>query len=147
MMSIDARREFDSLSTTPSKMTPGPQGGFSPSATSDTIGFSLAYLPVYSSSPGNMSPSPYTNIQSSSSPSSYHPYSSGNYGITSPWYSLALPRYSSNDIYSSKSLHYSPMSPSYSPPTSSTYSGSRARQGSKSSFYSYSSPSYSLFYF
>jgi DNA-directed RNA polymerase II subunit RPB1 len=133
MMSGDARREFEqrdrhgietpwisSLSTTPShwssttpQMTPAAQGGFSPSATSDTIGFSPAYSPAYPSSPGNMSPSPYTNIQSPLSPSNYHPQSPGNYSVTSPSYSPnspsyspTSPRYSSNDIYGSKSPHY-----------------------------------------
>jgi DNA-directed RNA polymerase II subunit RPB1 len=129
----DARRELEQrdrhgvetpwigyLSTTPShwssttpQMTPAPMGGFSPSATSDTIGFSPAYSPGYPSSPGNMSPLPYTNIPSPLSPSNYHPQSPGNYAITSPTYSPnspsyspTSPRYSSNDIYGSKSPHY-----------------------------------------
>ncbi|CAF5151720.1 unnamed protein product [Rotaria sp. Silwood1] len=70
MMSDKARREFESrdrhgietpwigsFSTTPShwpstpaQMTPISHGGFSPSATSDTIGFSPAYSPAYPSS-------------------------------------------------------------------------------------------------
>lgn len=171
MMTVEARKIYDernrqgaetpwinSLSTTPShwssttpQMTPGPQGGFSPSATSDTIGFSPAYSPAYPSSPGNMSPSPYTNIQSPLSPSNYHPQSpshfggvtSPSYSPNSPSYSPTSPRYSSNDIYGSKSPHYSPTSPSYSPVTSPTYSGSGAKQGSTSPFYSPTSPSYS----
>jgi DNA-directed RNA polymerase II subunit RPB1 len=98
----DARRVFDernrqgietprigSLSTT-LQMTPAPIEGFSPSANSDTIGFSPAYSPGYPSLPGNMSPSPYNNIQSPLSPS-YLPNS---------------PSYSSNDIYGSKAPHY-----------------------------------------
>ena len=170
MMSADAKREFElrdqqsmqtpwigSFSTTPShwpstpaQMTPMGQGGFSPSTTSDTIGFSPAYSPLYPSSPGHMSPSPYTDIQSPSSPSNYHPQSPGNYAMTSPAYSLnspsyspTSPRYSSNDIYGSKSPHYSPTSPSYSPVTSPNYSASGARQGSTSPFYSPTNPSYS----
>ncbi|CAF4100212.1 unnamed protein product, partial [Rotaria sordida] len=170
MMSGDARREFErrdrhgietpwigSLSTTPShwsstphQMTPINQGGFSPSSTSDTIGFSPAYSPAYPSSPGNMSPSPYNNIQSPLSPSNYHPQSPSNYPVTSPSYSPnspsyspTSPRYSSNDIYSHKTSHYSPTSPSYSPVTSPTYSGSGGKQGSTSPFYSPTSPSYS----
>jgi DNA-directed RNA polymerase II subunit RPB1 len=185
----DARREFDqrdrsgietpwigSLSTTPShcpstpsQMTPRTQGGFSPSTTSDTIGFSPAYSPGYISSPGNMSPSPYINIQSPSEPSNLHSQSPTNYHITSPSYSPnspsyspTSPRYSSNDIYGQKSPHYrlvfhfffifylyllmfSPTSPSYSPVTSPTYSGSGGKQGSTSPFYSPTSPSYSMF--
>ena len=116
MMSEEARRELDqrdrsgietpwigSLSTTPSHWSSTtPQGDFSPSATSDTIGFS----PAYPSSPRNTSPSPL-------SPSNYHPQSPGNYAITSPSYSPnsssylpTSPRHSSNDIYGSKSPHY-----------------------------------------
>jgi DNA-directed RNA polymerase II subunit RPB1 len=171
MMSGAARREFEqrdrqgietpwigSLSTTPShwpstpaQMTPMGQGGFSPSINSDTIGFSPAYSPAYPSSPGNMSPSPYTNVQSPLSPSNYHPQSPGNYAVTSPSYSPnspsyspTSPRYSSNDIYGQKSPHYSPTSPSYSPATSPTYSGSGGKQNSTSPFYSPTSPSYSL---
>jgi hypothetical protein len=49
------------------------QAQFSSSAASDTIAFSPAYSPAYPLSPGNMSPSPYTNIQSPLSPSNYHP--------------------------------------------------------------------------
>jgi DNA-directed RNA polymerase II subunit RPB1 len=136
--------------STPAQMTPMGQGGFSPSTNSDTIGFSPAYSPLYPSSPGNMSPSPYTNIQSPLSPSNYHPQSPSNYGVTSPSYSPnspsyspTSPRYSATDIYGSKSPHYSPTSPSYSPVTSPTYSGSGAKQGSTSPFYSPTSPSYS----
>ncbi|CAF3649344.1 unnamed protein product, partial [Rotaria sp. Silwood2] len=42
-----------------------------------------------------------------------------------------------------KPPHYSPTSPSYSPVTNPTYSGSGAKQGSTSPFYSPTSPSYS----
>ncbi|CAF4620518.1 unnamed protein product, partial [Rotaria sp. Silwood2] len=166
MMSGPARMKFErqniqtpwigSLSTTPSywpstpaQMTPLGPGGFSPSPSSDTIGFSSAYSSLYPSSPGNMSPSPYTNIQS---PLSCHPHpqSPSNYGVTSPSYSpnspsysSTSPQYSSTDIYGSKSPHYSPTSPSYSPVTNPTYSGSGAKQGSTSPFYSPTSPSYS----
>jgi hypothetical protein len=94
-------------------MTPLTQDGFSLSATEDTIGFSSAYSSAYPLSPGNMSTSPYTNIQSSLSPFSYHPQSPSNYGIASlsylpnsPIYPPTSPRYSSNDIYGSKPPHY-----------------------------------------
>ncbi|CAF3316832.1 unnamed protein product [Rotaria socialis] len=170
MMLGPARKEFDernrpgiatpwinSLSTTPShwpstpaQMTPMIHGGFSPSANSDTIGFSPAYSPAYPSSPGNMSPSPYTNVPSPLSPSNYPPQSPGNYDVrspnyspNSPTYSPTSPRYSSNDIYGHKSSHYSPTSPSYSPVTSPTYSATGGKQGSTSPFYSPTSPSYS----
>jgi DNA-directed RNA polymerase II subunit RPB1 len=50
-------------------------------------------------------------------------------------------------FYKKKSFFFSPTSPSYSPATSPTYSGSGAKQGSTSPFYSPTSPSYSLFTF
>ena len=95
--------------STPSQITPHHHGGFSPSSISESNAFSPAYSPGYGTSPGNISPSPYTNIPSPVSPSvrsPVHRLTSPCYSPDSPSYSPTSPRYSPNDYSSHKSPHY-----------------------------------------
>ncbi|KAF7236742.1 DNA-directed RNA polymerase II subunit RPB1 [Varanus komodoensis] len=155
-----------------SGMTPG-AAGFSPSAASDASGFSPAYSPAWSPTPGksgwlagrSLSPqwaprkmewhrlandsasSPGGAMSPSYSPTSpaYEPRSPGGFTPQSPSYSPTSPSYSPAPT----SPSYSPTSPNYSPtspnytPTSPSYSPTSPSYSPTSPNYTPTSPNYS----